>query len=161
MQRLFNQSQEDKIYKLVDSVGSNDIEKVRSLFSPTLINYPCEQHAGRTALTSAVWFGYVGMVSLLVNKGASINAFELSGDLPIHVAARNINNFYKDHYPAAGIRTQNSVAILKFLISKGADLHDNNKWGQTAFDICSEALLKIDINFFENNISQNKNTLCK
>ena len=72
---------------------------------------------GSTPLHCATWKGHQGVVELLVNLGADVNARNNNdhwGTTPLHAAAH-----------------ANQRAIAELLIAKGADIHATNLNGRT------------------------------
>jgi len=73
---------------------------------------------GRTALHIAAERGHRKMVTLLLNRGAYVNARDDEGDTPLHLAA------------AAG-----HDGVVRILLSDGADATARNNAGQAPLDL--------------------------
>jgi len=74
-------------------------------------------HRGETALWPAIQSNRTRVAMLLVDRGADVRSADLSGDTPLHVAAR----------------LEHGQALLQQLINKGADINARDHFGRTAF----------------------------
>lgn len=70
-----------------------------------------------TALHLACYFGYVELVTLLIDSGADINAIDSTGSTPI------LRAVYNNH-------VSNRFEVIKILIDARANLDVQNRYGQ-------------------------------
>ncbi|MCK4442525.1 MAG: ankyrin repeat domain-containing protein, partial [Sulfurovaceae bacterium] len=96
-----------------------------------------------TALEDAIYYGYLGMASYLIDKGTNLNITNIDGDTALHIAARN---GYLD--------------IVEELVSSGASKNIVNKLGHLPYDEIPElswdSHKKLEsLLFVKNNISKN------
>lgn len=81
---------------------------------------------GQTILHWQVQYFNLPVLKFLIDKGADINAVDINGNTPLHIAS------YNDYY----------YENIEELISRGADTTIKNKKGQTAFDITNDQTCK-------------------
>ncbi|MHC4943207.1 MAG: ankyrin repeat domain-containing protein [Planctomycetota bacterium] len=130
-----------------DAARDGDAARINSILEkdPKLLNLRNERDA--TALHFACDGGHVGIVEMLIEKGADLHALDVDGDTPLHWAAyagfpdaaalliehgadinsRNTNDNTPLHY--AALKGKPKAAML--LIEKGADLEAKNYEGET------------------------------
>lgn len=99
---------------IINAIYNDDIKMLNMLLflNPFLLQSNTE--AFGTPLHSAVFRNKKDIVSLLVFKGAHINAKDKQGDTPLHRAAETGN-----------------IEIIRFLLSHGANINEKNKTGST------------------------------
>jgi ankyrin repeat protein len=97
------------------AMAGNEGEVIRLLDAdPTLLDR--EDEDGDRPLASAAWHGHLGMVRLLLERGANINATGDGGDTALHLAA------LWGHYE-----------VLALLLDKGAETNSRDHYGHTPF----------------------------
>ena len=101
---LFNMVRKDDADNL-DMLLGELIESAREDASSEF-NLEGENSFGRTLLHSAVYFGSINSVKILLNRGAGVNASDYSRQTPLHIAAR-----------------VNSVDIAALLLENGASIN--------------------------------------
>lgn len=111
-----------------ESIDKDEQPGMRSSYTPASSSYvstdtienleepPINPQELNAALFKAVFEGNVGLVELLIKKGALPNALDRSGNRPLHIAA--ISGHEK---------------IVKLLINKDVDIHAENIEGLQAF----------------------------
>ncbi|CAF0725596.1 unnamed protein product [Brachionus calyciflorus] len=82
------------------------------------------QKTGATPLHVSAAKGYLGVMQLLIQSGALINAFDKDGWTPLHAAA---------HWE--------QEEACRILAENGADFEAKNYSGQTPFDVCQEEMV--------------------
>jgi len=98
-----------------------------------------------TALEDAIYYGYLGIASYLIDRGTNLNITNMDGDTALHIASRN---GYLD--------------IIEELISAGASKNIVNRAGHLAYDEIpdltwdSRKKLK-SLLFVNSNINKNSN----
>ena len=84
-----------------------------------------------TALHEACKTRSIEMVKLLVDAGAHVNTPNAFGETPLHFLCHWLGNFW--YHPTGSYNDKDdsdSVEILKFLISKGANVTAENYWNR-------------------------------
>ena len=66
----------------------------------------------------AVWQGMKSTIEILIEKGTDVNAMDINGNTPLHIAAPSGNDLY----------------LVKLLVNKGADVNAINSLGHTPLD---------------------------
>ena len=82
---------------------------------------------GKTALMIAIDYGYDRAAEMILGRGANVRAASRDGNTALHFAARN----------DALMSSQTSGAIIRTLLSEGADVNAKNSKNQTALDLAA------------------------
>ena len=106
------------IESIHDAAKSEDIDQIKSFIDKGYNVNTIEQKTGWTPLHSAVSFGHISIVELLINNGANVNMASNSGFTPLHIAV-----------------DQGNVSFVEFLISKEADVNSKNTAGLTPLNL--------------------------
>ncbi|KAM4687551.1 protein phosphatase 1 regulatory subunit 16A [Discoglossus pictus] len=125
---------------LLEAAARNDVDEVRQLlqdgFSPNLYN-----EDGLTALHQCCIDDYEGVVQLLLDAGADVNACDSELWTPLHAAA-----------------TCGHLHLVELLIKQGANLLAVNSDGNMPYDLCEDdvTLDHIETAMAEQGITQEK-----
>jgi len=134
-----------------DIAGRGNLEAVRSMLAdnPGLVNAP--GHKGKTPLHCAVHYQRRDIMEFLVERGADLDAADITGMTPLHEAAAR--GFREE---AAWLLDQGAVleprdtfgdtpvhtaaaygqgAVLELLIARGADIRARNKQRLTPLEV--------------------------
>jgi ankyrin repeat protein len=110
-------AEEEEELPIFQAVARGDVDEVARLLDaePQLLEARYERRDNPTPLKVAVKNGHVGVVTLLLERGAAVNAIGRYGDTPLHEAA------------VAG-----HEEMVNVLLSSGADSSIKSKYGFTA-----------------------------
>lgn len=99
-----------------------DVEGVIKVLDndPSLINARSTAWNGVTPIHYAIDFGDIGLVNLLLERGADVNMKSESGLTPLHLCA-----------------SRNQLDIAKVLLEKGAKVNDTNCTGETPLHLAA------------------------
>jgi ankyrin repeat protein len=86
---------------------------------PQLLLFPDDDHVHTSLLMRAAWMGHVGVVRVLLERGADVSAQDDDGDTALHCAAMT-----------------GREEIVSLLLTNGADIHSRGNMGRTAL-ICA------------------------
>ncbi|KAK6066441.1 hypothetical protein SCUP234_12101 [Seiridium cupressi] len=83
-----------------------------------------ESQSGQVPLVSAAKGCHVGLVKLLLDRGANINAHGQDGETALLAACR----------PRSDVRVEDMKAVLQLLLDRGASVHEKSWFPETALD---------------------------
>uniref|UniRef100_A0A0G4FKU6 Uncharacterized protein n=1 Tax=Chromera velia CCMP2878 TaxID=1169474 RepID=A0A0G4FKU6_9ALVE len=113
---------EGGIAPLCDAAERGDFERVRELLiSDEDIDVSQCDILGRTALHWTAFWGAEAETSLLLGRGANVNARNDDQNTPLHVAAH-----------------KGQVAVASILLESGADVNARNCYGETPLAVAQE-----------------------
>ena len=123
-------------------------------------DFSSEDSSGRDALLMAAWQGNTDIVKYLVSQGVNVNTFDKNGRTPLSIASEfgyiDIVAFLLDNHAninitneagrnplmTASLRvlspTTNHVAVIRLLLSKGANVNWKDKDGYTALALAGD-----------------------
>ena len=156
--RQIRATQIERNERLLQAVESGDIEQVRRVLTGgSVVN--ARTRAGLTALSVAVIRGYEDIALLLIEKGASLDARDRSGDRenqhpgnsPVHYAAiygrTRVLEAMLDRGVSPNLRDRNGRTLLmlavenghrdtaRMLLRRGADPNARSALGETALEL--------------------------
>lgn len=104
-------------------------------------NVDAKSEWGDTPLRMAVLFKDIEVVKFLVSKGADVNAkyFVSERTYAVNESTAKHNEEYNGETPLhLAARLRDTDEIVKFLVSKGADVNAKNRNGWTPFDVARD-----------------------
>ena len=113
--------------ELIDASNIGDEKKVKELLE-TDININIKDDDGYTALTHAVYGGYLKCVKLLIKKGANVNIKDNNGYTALMEAILVARMGWHTGY----------IEIVKFLLENGADPNIRDNKGYTALMVAAD-----------------------
>lgn len=156
--RQMRASQIERNERLIQAIETGDIERVRRVLTGgAVVN--ARTRAGLTALSVAVIRGYEDIALLLIEKGASLDARDKSGDRdnqhpgnsPVHYAAiygrKRVLHAMLDRGVSPNLRDRNGRTLLmlaaenghhdtvRMLLERGADPNARSAFGETALEL--------------------------
>lgn len=156
--RQIRASQIERNERLIQAIETGDIEQVRRVLTGgAVVN--ARTRAGLTALSVAVIRGYEDIALLLIEKGASLDARDKSGDRdnqhpgnsPVHYAAiygrTRVLQAMLDRGVSPNLRDRNGRTLLmlaaenghhdtvRMLLERGADPNARSALGETALEL--------------------------
>lgn len=156
--RQIRASQIERNERLIQAIETGDIDQVRRVLTGgAVVN--ARTRAGLTALSVAVIRGYEDIALLLIEKGASLDARDKSGDRdnqhpgnsPVHYAAiygrTRVLQAMLDRGVSPNLRDRNGRTLLmlavenghhdtvRLLLERGADPNARSALGETALEI--------------------------
>lgn len=156
--RQIRASQIERNDRLIQAIETGDIEQVRRVLTGgAVVN--ARTRAGLTALSVAVIRGYEDIALLLIEKGASLDARDKSGDRdnqhpgnsPVHYAAiygrKRVLHAMLDRGVSPNLRDRNGRTLLmlaaenghhdtvRMLLERGADPNARSAFGETALEL--------------------------
>jgi len=134
------------------AASEGDITEVNSLIAAKAnINSLASDTAFRTPLHEAAISGHIGVVEILLNNGARVDALDNMGYTPLHRAVENghtdVAKLLIDKGADVNAETlegltplhiairNNNIDLVKFLLSAGADIDAKNYRDQTPLDL--------------------------
>ncbi len=105
---------------LLEAIWLDDIDSVRRLLHEGADPDEKDDDFGNTPLIRAAYYGFMDMVSLLLDNGAGIDSQNKYGDTALAYVA----NSY----------TRNRDAVIRLLVDRGANPDIKNSAGETALD---------------------------
>jgi E3 ubiquitin-protein ligase mind-bomb len=147
---LINEKKDDGFTALHLAALNNHLEVAEVLLEVGKANKDVQNNDMETALHLAVERQHQQIVKLLVRSGAKVNIADKDGDTALHEALRlhtlnqlkqltdmqNVDKLLVGVGGAADKKSSASMAM--FLAANGADLHINNKKGQSPLDLCPD-----------------------
>lgn len=137
--------------ELFEAVEDGDLQRVERLVEGLLCDVNVKDEYDNTPLHVAAWYGHLGIVTFLLQRGADVNARNVDDSTSLHLAVRAGHLEIAKHllYHGADVNARDAFGLTplhvaadrgdleaaELLITLGADAGVEDKYGRTAADI--------------------------